>query len=456
MIIAIDKAFAPFKKQLKREITKEDILKLTEKPVRRIYKLDIDELNEQIANLQGEIKQVNHHLDNLTEYAISYYEDLLKKYGKGRERKTEIKLFDTIQAKAVAIANTKFFVNREDGFIGTSLKKDELIGDVSDLDDIIVFTEGGIMKVVKVQDKVFIGKNIKHAAVFRKNDERTTYNMIYTDMNTNVSYAKRFNVTGVTRDKAYLITKGGEKSKVHYLSVNPNGEAEVVKVILTPGSSARKKEFDFYFENFEIKGRGSIGIQVTKHKISKVKYLETGKATLGSIKLWFDDKFGRLNHDARGTELGDFNAEDRILIVYKEGSYEITDQELTQRFNAEEIKLMQKFDPEKIITAVYADMEKKQFTVKRFRIETSTLHNKFSFMKEGQGNYVETVTTIEDPVLHFEKGRGAQVRRLNYKIGKNVEVSGWKSVGTRVDDYSKSATMYWVEQKAESSQAKLF
>jgi len=453
---AIDKAFDPFKRLLERDITREDIIKLTEKPVRRIYKLDIDELNEQIKKLEDDIKQVKYDLEHLTDYAVAYYDGLLKKYGKGKERKTEIKLFDTIQAKTVAIANTKIYVNRDDGFIGTGLKRDELIGEVSDFDDIIAFTENGIMKVVKVQDKVFIGKNIKHTAVFRKGDERTTYNMIYTDLNTGISYAKRFNVTGVTRDKDYHITKGEEKSKVHYLSVNPNGEAEVVKIILTPGSSARKKEFDFYFENLEIKGRSSIGIQVTKHKISKVKFLEAGNATLGSIKLWFDDKFGRLNHDGKGRSLGDFNAEDRILIIYKEGTYEITDQELTQRFNVDEIRFIEKFDPEKIITAVYADMEKKQFTVKRFRIETSTLHTKFSFMKEGQGNYIETVTTVEDPVLHFEKGRGALARRINYKIGKNVEVTGWKSVGTRVDDYSKSATMHWVEQKNEGSQAKLF
>ena len=312
-------------------------MKLTEKPVRRIYKLDIDELNEQIKALEADIKQVNYDLEHLTDYAVAYYEGLLKKYGKGNERKTEIKLFDTIQAKTVAIANTKIYVNRAEGFIGTGLKKDELLLECSDFDDIIAFTEEGIMKVVKVQDKVFIGKNIKHAAVFRKGDERTTYNMIYTDGSTGYSYGKRFNVIGVTRDKEYDLTKGSEKSKIHYLTVNPNGEAEVVKIILTPGSSARKKEFEFYFENFEIKGRSSIGIQVTKYRISKVKFLDQGKATLGSIKLWFDNKFGRLNHDEKGIELGDFNAEDRILVIYKDGTYELTDQELTQRFNPDEI-----------------------------------------------------------------------------------------------------------------------
>jgi topoisomerase-4 subunit A len=452
---AIDKAFNPHKNLLRREITREDIVKLTEKPVRRIYKLDIDELNEQIKNLEGDIKQVNYDLAHLVDFAVAYYEGLLKKYGKDRQRKTEIKLFDVIQAKNVAIANTKIYVNRQDGFIGTGLKRDEFLTDASEFDDIIAFSEEGLMKVVKVQEKVFIGKNILHAAVFRKNDERTTYNMIYTDGDSGVTYAKRFNVTGITRDKEYNLAKGEGKNKVHYLSVNPNGEAEVVKIILTPGSSARKKEFEFYFENISIKGRSSLGIQVTKHKVSKVKFLEAGNATLGGIQLWFDDKFGRLNHEERVIDLGNFYPEDRILIIYRNGYYEITDQDLKQRFNPEEIIFIEKFDIEKIITAVYADMEKKQFNVKRFKIETSTLHNKFFFIKEGEGNYLATVTTMEDPVLHFEKGRASQVKRINYKIGKNVEVTGWKSVGTRMEDYSKSSSMEWVQQ-GENKQGQLF
>src|SRR5258705_3628553 len=239
VIEAIDEAFKPFKKQLKRAITREDIIKLTEKPVRRIYRLDIDELNDQIKGLEADIKQVKHDLANLVDYAVAYFENLLKKYGKGRERKTEIKLFDTIQAKSVAIANTKIYVNYADGFVGTGLKKDELIAEVSDLDDIIAFTRGGIMKVVKVSDKVFIGKDILHVAVFQKNDERTTYNMIYVDGKTSVSFAKRFNVSGVTRDKEYDLTKGAERSRVHYFTANANGEAEVVKIVLSPNCSAR-------------------------------------------------------------------------------------------------------------------------------------------------------------------------------------------------------------------------
>ena len=292
VIEAIDKAFNPFKKKLKRAIEREDIIKLTEKPVRRIYRLDINELNEQIKSIEAEIKQVKFDLENLTDFAVAYFENLLKKFGKGRERKTEIKEFDTIQVKHVAIANTKLYLNRAEGFIGTGLKKDEFLCECSDYDDIIAFTKAGTMKVVKVSDKVFIGKDIIHAAVFQKNDERTTYNMIYLDGKSGVSYAKRFNVTGITREKEYDLSKGSEKSRVHYFSANPNGEAEAVKIVLSPGCSAHKKELDFFFEELEIKGRSSMGNQVTKYPIKTVKFKEAGKSTLAGRKLWFDDKFG--------------------------------------------------------------------------------------------------------------------------------------------------------------------
>jgi len=452
---AIAKAFLPFSKQLKRDITREDIVKLTEKPVRRIYKLDIDELNEQIKDLEGQIKQVKNDLTNLVDFAVSYFENLQKKYGKGRERKTEIKQFEVIEAKQVAIANTRLYVNREEGFIGTSLKKDEFAFECSDLDDIIVFTRRGIMKVVKVQDKVFIGKDILHLAVFMKNDERTTYNMIYTDGKSGVSFAKRFNVTGVTRDKEYDLTKREEKSKVQYLTVNPNGEAEVVKIILSPNCSARIKEFDFYFEELAIKGRSTIGNQVTKYPIKSVKFKEAGKATLSGKKLWFDDKFGRLNTEEKGIYLGMFEAEDRILVIYNDGHYEITDQEMTQRFDVENILLIEKFIPEKIITAVYLDNEKKQYNVKRFKIETTTLRNKFFFIKEGEGNRLEAVSTDTEPVLAVQQGRGAQVRRAKFKLEKVVDVMGWKAVGAKLVDYSKSVEMEWVKQKKDQ-QPELF
>ncbi|GGA82466.1 DNA gyrase/topoisomerase IV subunit A [Puia dinghuensis] len=459
VLAAIAKAFEPFRKQLKRDITREDIVKLTEKPVRRIYRLDIEELNAQIKGLEAEIKQVKYDLNNLVDFAIAYYENLLKKYGKGRERKTEMRPFEAIQAQQVAIANVKLYVNRQEGFIGTGLKKDEFVTDCSDLDDIIAFTKGGKMKVVRVADKAFIGKDILHVAVFRKNDERTTYNMIYVDGKSGVSYAKRFNVTGVTRDKEYDLAKEDPKSKVHYLSANPNGEAEVVRVILSPSSTARHKEFDFYFEELEIKNRSSLGNQVTKYPIRNVKFKEAGKSTLSGRKIWFDPTFGRLNTEEKGEYLGSFEGDERLLVIYNDGNYELTDTELTQRFDADKIIEIRKFDPEKIITAIYLDNEKLQYNVKRFKIETTTLHNKFLFIKEGEGNRLEIVTLHPEPVVVIKSGRGAQAKTQKVKIAGFVEVMGWKAVGSKLYDYSKSVEFEWghkEEAKETPPQTELF
>ena len=456
VIEAIARAFAPFLKQLKRDISREDILKLTEKPVRRIYRLDINELNQQIKNLEAEIKQVKYDLANLVDYAVAYYEGLLKKFAKGRERKTELKPFEAIQAKHVAIANAKLYVNRADGFIGTGLKKDEFITDCSDLDDIIAFTKSGAMKVVKVSEKAFIGKDIIHIAVFQKNDDRTTYNMIYLDGKTGVSYAKRFNVTGVTRDKEYDLTKGSEKSKVHYLSVNANGEAELVRIVLSQTASARIKEFDFAFETQEIKARGSMGNQVTKYPIKSVKFKVAGNSTLSARKFWFDDSFGRLNTEEKGEYLGDFETEDRLLVIYSDGNYEITDTELTQRFDSDKILKIEKFDPDKIITAIYLDNEKMQFNVKRFRIETTTLRNKFLFIKEGEGNRLETVSFDNEPVALISYGRGAQAKTQKMKITPIVEIMGWKAVGAKLFDYNKSVDIQWDAPKSKGKQPELF
>lgn len=311
------------------------------------------------------------------------------------------------------------------------------------------------MKVVKVTDKLFVGKNIEHIAIFQKNDERTTYNIIYTDGKTGVSYAKRFNVTGITRDKDYDLTKGADKSKINYLTVNANGEAEVVKIVLSPNCTARIKEFDFYFEELAIKGRSSMGNQVTKYPIRSVKFKEAGRATLSGRKLWFDDKFGRLNADEKGVLLGSFEADDRILVIYTDGNYEITDQEMTQRFDKDNILLIEKFDPEKVVSAIYLDNEKLQFNVKRFKIETTTLRSKFFFIKEGKNNRVEAVTTEEEPILSVHTGKGSQIRSAKFKIAKMVDVMGWKAVGAKLVDFSKSVEMEW-QLKNSNQQTELF
>ena len=271
-----------------------------------------------------------------------------------------------------------------------------------------------------------------------------------------MSYAKRFNVTGVTRDKEYDLTKGSEKSKIHYFSVNPNGEAEVVKILLTPGSTARNKELEFYFEELEIKGRNSIGNIVTKYPVKSVKFKEAGKSTLDAKKLWFDNKFGRLNAEEKGEYLGKFDAEDRLLVIFNDGNYEITDQELTQRFDTEKILLIEKFNADKIITAVYLDNEKLQFNIKRFKIETTTLHNKFLFIKEGNGNRLEAVTTTSEPILVVQSGRGQQIRKAKFKVKNMVEVMGWKAVGAKLTEFSKTVEMEWEKKEKDNPQAELF
>jgi topoisomerase-4 subunit A len=279
--------------------------------------------------------------------------------------------------------------------------------------------------------------------------------MIYVDGKTSVSFAKRFNVTGVTRDKEYDLTKGSERSKVHYFSANPNGEAEVVRVILSPNCTARQKEFEYSFEEIEIKGRSSMGNQVTKYPIRSVKFKEAGVATLGSINVWFDDKFGRLNNDGKGIDLGSFEAEDRILVIYNDGTYEITDQEMTQRFDPEKVLLIEKFDPERVITAVYLDADKLQYNVKRFRIETATLRTPFLFIKEGKENVLEAVSTEDEPLLVVHSGKGTQVRKAKFKLAKMVDVMGWKAVGAKLVDYNKNVEMAW-EIKDAPQQPELF
>jgi topoisomerase-4 subunit A len=431
---AIHKAFDPFLKLFKREIVREDIIKLTEKPVRRIYKLDIDELNMQIKKLNDEIKAVKHDLANLNDFAIAYYEELQKKYGKGRERKTELKIFDTISIQEIAIANTKVYANWAEGFIGSGLKKDEFMFECNDADQIIGFTRNGMMRVVKVADKVFIGKDIIHAEVFKKNDDRTTYNLIYMDGKTGISYAKRFNVTGITMNKEYCLTKGSDKSKVHYFTSNANGESEIVTVNLRE-CKAKIKTWEFDFAELSIKGRSSMGNTLTKYPVKNIKQKAKGKSTLGGKEIWYDDVVGRLNYDEKGMYLGSFIEESKIIVIYNDGNYEITSFELSNRYDTEKVVLIEKFKPEAIISLIYFDADKKQYNAKRFKIETSTFNTKYAIIKEGEGNYVEWVTTHPNPEVNIKTGKkknDAVVERM--VLSESIDITGWKTIGTKIAD----------------------
>lgn len=431
---AIHDAFQPYLKQFKRDITREDIIKLTEKPVRRIYKLDIDELNDQIKKLNEEIKAVKANLATLNDFAIAYYENLLKKYGKGRERQTELKIFDTINTAAIAIANTKVYINRADGFVGSGLKKDEFLCECNDADLIIAFTKEGKMRVVKITDKAFIGKEIIHAEVFKKNDERTTYNAIYMDGKTGVSYAKRFNVTGITQNKEYDITKGSDKSKLHYFTANTNGEAETVTVNLRE-CKAKIKSWEFDFADLIIKGRGSMGNTLTKYPVKGIKQKSKGKSTLGGKNVWFDDVVGRLNYEDNGISLGSFNEDDKVLVIYNEGQYELTNFELLNRYDTDKLVHIEKFKPLAIISAIYYDADKKQFNAKRFKIETLTMATKFSFIKEGADNYLEWVSTHPTPEINIMKGKTKKDSKIEkIKLEEFIDVMGWKALGNKICD----------------------
>jgi topoisomerase-4 subunit A len=433
VLSAIDSGLKPYVKKLRRAVTQDDIIKLTEIKIKRISKFDTFKADEHIKGVEAAIDEVKHNIAHLNDYAIAYYENLLKKYGKERERKTEIRPFETIQAQTIAIANAKLYVNYKEGFIGTGLKKDEFAFDCSDLDNIIVFRKDGKMIITKVADKTFVGKGIIYLAAFQKNDERTTYNMIYVDGKTGIAFGKRFNVTGITRDKEYDLTKGNPNSKVLHFSANANGEAEVVTITLSPGSKARIKVLDYFFEELEIKGRSSQGNQVTKYPVKSVKFKEKGRSTLSGQKIWFDDTVGRLNKDSNGLYLGSFEEKDRILVFYRDGSYEITDFELTNRYEPDDVVRIEKFNPEKIVTTIYFDAKNSQYNVKRFAIEATTLKNKYSFIKEGEGNYLELVTTVAEPTVLLKLGKKkSDLTEQKIALHKTIEITGWKTVGTKL------------------------
>lgn len=433
----IDKGLEPYKPQFFRTIVQEDILKLTEIKIKRISKFDAFKADEQMRGLQSELEETENNLANLRQYTIRYYKNLLKKYGKGRERKTEIRTFDVISANVVAANNQKLYVNRAEGFVGYGLKKDEYICDCSDIDDIIVFRKDGTFKVVKIGEKVFVGKDILYINVFRKNDERMVYNMAYLDGDSGYTMAKRFQVLGITRDREYDLTKGAKGSKSLYFSANPNGEAETVNLQLTPGSKAKIKAFDFDFATLDIKGRQSQGNIVTKHPVRKIVLKSAGISTLGGLNLWYDESIGRLNTDQRGKALGNFAATDHLLVITKNGQYELTSFELTNRYEPENLILIEKFNPEKVLSVVYYEGEYKNYFVKRFKIETSTIGKTFSFVGEHKDSKALIATTDSSPQVEiaFRKDKKMPEETALFDMDILVDVKGWKAIGNRLSPH---------------------
>ena len=431
VINAVDEGLKPHIQHLKRAITEADILRLLDIRIMRISKFDSNKAQDKIEALEGDIEQVKYDLEHLIDFAIAYFTKLKEKYGKGRERQTELRVFDDIEATKVVLRNTKLYVNREEGFVGTSLKKDEYVTDCSDIDDVIVFLRDGKMMITKVDAKTFVGKDIIHIAIFDRSDKRTIYNMIYRDGKSGPSYIKRFNVSGVTRDKPYDLTNETSGSQVLYFSCNPNGEAEVITILLRQVGSVKKLKFDIDFAALTIKGRASKGNIVTKYPIKKIELKEKGISTLLPRKVWFDDTVQRLNVDARGELLGEFRPSDKILIIHQSGKLKVITPELSTHFD-EDMVVLEKWIPKKPISAIYYDGDKERYYVKRFLVETENKEE--IFITEHANSQLEIVSTDYRPVaeLVFTKIKGVQKENQTIDIESFIAVKGFKALGNQL------------------------
>lgn len=451
VVETLTRLFTPFFPQFYREILPEDYKKLIDKPMSSITRFDFKKTDEQIKNLNDEIKQVKHHLKHLTDYTIAWFEKLKEKFGKDRGRKTELRAFDKVEAAQVALANVKLYVNRADGFIGTSLKKDEFVGDCSDIDEIIVFREDGKAIITRVQEKVFVGKDILHVAVFKKNDERTVYNMIYKDGASGVSYIKRFSVVGVTRDKEYDLTKGSKGSKVLYFSANPNGEAEVVNIQLKPHSKLKKLQFDEDFAELAIKGRGSMGNIITKYPVKKIVLKSKGVSTLAGRKIWYDDILKRLNADGRGKYLGEFDGEDKILTLFGNGVYELTSFDLNNHFDDKMI-LIEKYNPEKVYTVVHFEGKSKNYMVKRFMFENTVIGKQTGIISDESGSKLILISGAAQAIVTVEqlKGKTLTPETAELNLADLIDVKGMKAMGNRLSAHTVQSVVLISEHDDES------
>jgi topoisomerase IV subunit A len=417
-----------------RDISEEDITRLTEIKIKRISKYNTFKADELIARLEEELTQVKHDLEHLTEYAIAFFQHLLAKYGKGQERKTEITTFDRVEPAQVVVNNAKLYANLQEGFVGMGLKKDDFICDCSDIDDVVVFRRDGKFVVTRIAEKTFVGKDIIHVAVWKKGDERTTYNMVYLDGKTGRAMIKRFNVTAITRDKEYDLTTDHKLNKVLYFSANPNGEAEVITVQLVQSAKARIRTFDEDFSEVAIKGRSSRGNIMTRYGVRKITFKEMGKSTLGAMKIWMDEVSGRLNKDDRGIYLGAFDTGDQLLAIYTDGTYELTDLDMAKKFEPKELFHLGKFQPKQVINVVYYEGERGWTLVKRFQIETTTTNQRFQFLTEHKQTKLFYASVAKEDIVKYS------IRTKEGKVEKSVDleafidVKGWKSIGNKLEE----------------------
>ena len=438
IISTIGKSLETFTENLTRPITEDDISRLTELKIKRISKYDLDKAEQNILSIEEQIKEVKHNIDNIVEYAISYYNDLLSNYSMGKDRKTIVRKFDTISARTVAIANKKLYVNRKDGFIGFDLKSDEYISECSELDSVIVFLEDGTYVVSSIESKKYIGNNILHVAVWKKNDDHMVYNYVYRDTNTNWSYVKRFSVTAAIKDRVYSLTKNEDKSLALYITANPNSEAEMVSIDLDLRSKARIKNLKYDFSTLDIKNKTSKGNILTKYIIKKISQISKGESTLGGKDLWIDESVGKLNYESRGRFLGKFDSSDTLLCVKIDGSYSIVTIDLNQRFKLDDILVLDKFNPKSILSCMYYDSLAKTNYIKRFNIETSTLDKEFHFMGEGNSAKLLLITLHEGAIFKFNyHSATGQKKTKEIKVDDFVTVKGWKSIGNKIPPHKR-------------------
>lgn len=430
LIEAIDRGFDPYRSRLRREITNDDLIKLTEKPVRKISKFDLKKADEHIKGLEIEIDEVKNNLNHIVSYTIKWFEQLAKKYGKGRERKTEIRNFENIEATQVVVANEKLYCNYKEGFIGTGLKKDEYVCDCSDIDDIITFCANGKYKIVKAEAKTFIGKDIIHVAVWRKNDTRTTYNAIYRDGLGGTYFVKRFQVRNIIRNTEYDVTMGKSGSKIIYFTANPNGEAETIKIFLKPKINLKKLSSIFDFSTIAIKGRQSMGNIISRNEIHKIQLHEKGSSTLGGLKIWFDPTVLRLNSDGNGDYIGEFKGYDRIVVFYKNGHYTTTGFETTNHYE-DDISLIEKFDEQTTYTCIFFDAEKQLYYVKRFTAEP--VGKTVSLVGEHKDSHIVIISNHPSPVFSIAFG-GKHRNQPDETIDANgfIAVKSYKAKGKRL------------------------
>jgi len=434
VLTTIAAALKPHVKKFKRAVTEEDVAKLTEIKVKRISKFNKFQADDLLLKLEEQIAQCVHHLEHLNEYAIAYYQNLIKKYAHLYPRRTQIANFDNIEAASVALNNEKLYVNREEGFMGFGLKKDEFIEECSDLDEVIVFHQEGTYSITKIAEKVFIGKNPLYVGVWRKNDSRKVYNVAYANLDKGGTFVKRFAVLGVTRDKKYPIADGVEKAKILYFSANPNGEAETITVQLTQASTAKKKEFDYNFAEMEIKNRNTRGNELTKYPVRKIKQKSAGVSTLGALKIWLDEHSGKLNTNGYGRFIAEFEEEDRIVSFYKNASYELSNFDVTtNRFELKDILHLGKLSPKAAFSAVYYDPERKATYAKRFLIETTSLNQRFDFLPTPNCELL-LLSAQAEPAISYQIKNGSKILNGEIRLHTFVEVMGWKALGNKISD----------------------